>query len=97
MNNQQHKNLTSPSIWARQQKGNISSQNTNVYHTVVQFSQMFANIKHSKLSSMNICLMFVRTVLSVENVCVWLGCWQDSSVGGTLDSQLLSPTFDSSF
>ena len=25
------------------------------------------------LSSMNICLMFVKTVLSVKNVCVWLG------------------------
>ena len=25
-------------------------------------------------SSMNICLMFVKTVPSVKNVCVWLGC-----------------------
>ena len=50
----------------------IPSQDTNINHMVVQDSQMFANIEQS-ITVFNKHLMFAKTVLSVKNVCVWLG------------------------
>ena len=46
---------------------------------VIYGCSMFTNVCKDKTQynclEVNICLMFAKTVLSVKNVCVWLGLW----------------------
>ena len=54
----------------------VPSQNTNIYHLVLQCSQTFANIKHSiyvfNEHLFDVCEDSYKCIC-VKNACVWLG------------------------